>query len=43
MNKKKYPQKSETPAEKTDRITRSREIFIQRYQRLKANGLLRKK
>lgn len=43
MNKQKIPQKSETPAEKAARINRSREIFIRRYQCLKANGLLRKK
>ena len=43
MNKKKIPQKVETPAERAERITRSRETFIRRYQSLKANGLLRKK
>ncbi len=43
MKKKRNPQKPETPAERADRITRSRELFIRRYHQLKANGLLRKK
>lgn len=43
MKKEKNPQKTETPAEKADRIIRSREIFILRYHQLKVNGLLRKK